>query len=245
MKKTLLALTFILLRVVSLEAQNPELIENIWFAQVTAPFVDDPPAGSIITIPDNFEAIAQFSENMITITHPQCEIGFSAEIEYLDDESFNLLEPFNIDEIVCDNPDFSQFIEAHFNFYFNNELARNIFYYLIIEQTDGTLELVIVNDNASNYSIVYTSPTNLDIEEVFGDDIRLTYNPKTQLISALGEVSEMINLSVYNLSGQKVKEVALIYSEKSISLNNLSKGLYIAQVSNKYGVLKNFKFIKY
>jgi len=226
------------------DAQSVELLENTWYAEIMAPFVDDPPNSQIFICPENFNAIAQFSEDMLVITHPQCEVGFSAEIEYLEGDSFDLLSPFTIDENTCEISEFAEFIEVHFNFYFNDDIARNTFFYLIIERAGGSLELAIVNENASFDSIVYNNSANLSVEESLRNTIRISYTNNTESL-AIFNLEEPAQFSVYNTLGQKQKEVSITHNNESLLLDSLDKGVYIAILKNDKGIQKTFNFLKY
>ena len=105
--------------------------------------------------------------------------------------------------------------------------------------TQGQI-LVVMDNNGNNYSSIsdnFTITTVTEIDEIFDESSLLVYpNPMIEFstISFANPGNESLNLILFNIKGQVVKEVFGLTSDKVIlRRNNLIGGLYFFQLSKQ------------
>lgn len=93
------------------------------------------------------------------------------------------------------------------------------------------------------YDDVSWAPTvALDVNEASSkNDVTLYPNPFTDIITISGDVP-LQSVVIYDASGKMAKEIR--GSEKTISLHNLSSGMYMIKLIMKNGSSKTIKAIK-
>jgi hypothetical protein len=71
--------------------------------------------------------------------------------------------------------------------------------------------------------------THIDIEKM-QNTVNVFPNPANDLLTINNPKNERIELNLYNLAGNKLKQVILTNNENTISTRNFASGIYILQV---------------
>jgi hypothetical protein len=69
-------------------------------------------------------------------------------------------------------------------------------------------------------------------------------NPARELFYVSGNVKNLQNLSIYNLSGQKVMEVENPAEGKGVNISLLNKGMYFITMKSSDGVVSTLRLVK-
>lgn len=227
-----------------LVAQSEELLHTEWKADNIASIQNDiPPFDDIITSPEEFHGIATFYDDHLIVTNIECEVSLSSGIEYIGDNQFNLIPPFDLEDGSCDNPSFIEFSEAHLDFYIINGIPQNPFFYLISEQSNGSPQLAVANVNASNLNVVYTPQSSLSITEENYTYIKLSYDNRRKSFG-IENITEPTDIRIYTVSGLLILSQTITPKE-SCDIAQLPNGLYLVQLETKSAFTKTMRFLKY
>ena len=100
-----------------------------------------------------------------------------------------------------------------------------------------------INIPPGQFRIFGNQPSTLSTDDFdLSNSISIYPNPTNNSFSINASVS---NLSIYDLTGKKVKEFIGEYSKGySFDISNLTKSMYLVQIKNNSGAMKTTKLIK-
>ncbi len=84
--------------------------------------------------------------------------------------------------------------------------------------------------------------SNLDIKTLDNPELYFYPNPAQESITV--STKEALDYIIYNLQGKQLQNGSLQESQRNISIENLSNGIYMLQLSNKNGARKTLKLVK-
>lgn len=97
--------------------------------------------------------------------------------------------------------------------------------------------------NGTNFKDFWEFNRTLDVDQQFMQSIKVYPNPTTNVL--LIEIDEVISsYEIFNQNGQRIKQVDVTSSGKSIDVSDFPSGIYILQITTENGQTKATKFIK-
>ncbi len=110
-----------------------------------------------------------------------------------------------------------------------------------LETISATEKTVINNQEVifTAYSLPYSNPTSIANNELQSSDIMVYPNPATETIAIKGIYNAIIY--IYNITGNKILEIADYSENEKINIQNFPKGMYIVNISS----LKNNRTIRF
>ncbi|MFI1744841.1 T9SS type A sorting domain-containing protein [Thalassobellus sediminis] len=104
-----------------------------------------------------------------------------------------------------------------------------------IDAVDGVITRFTENDGIIHYA------ENLSVNETSNVSILKIHPNPVQNILTINSPSEINQVEIFNMIGQKVYDT---FNKNSINVSNLKTGIYIIEIKDKLGNLKTLKFIK-
>ncbi|WP_034261276.1 T9SS type A sorting domain-containing protein [Altibacter lentus] len=220
-------------------AQDAQLFDNDWYLHKIV--IDKtnyfPPYTS-------FEGRAYFSPEFIEVVHPSCEEGFQNNIQYTNNDVFEIGDGGVVLPGVCGDPVVWEFMEDHYEIYYlDNNFAKNPFTYAFSSGSSG--EIVLTVENADGNRAVYGNE-QLSTPSFVLEACTLFPNPAVDQLNIASEL-DMAGyiLEIYNLQGMVVSRPSSeSISEKIIDVSMLSQGIYFLIIKDTQGQTEIKKFIK-
>ena len=128
------------------------------------------------------------------------------------------------------------FSNLHFNFYLDD--SDQEYEYLVETNSDSDQQLTITNEFGDQ--AIYVN-RQLDISSHKIEVISISPNPTSKILFISSENLQMEQLSVFNLSGQKVMELEEVITE--IDVSSLQNGIYFLKITSEEGTTIK-KFVK-
>ncbi len=97
--------------------------------------------------------------------------------------------------------------------------------------------------NGTNFKDFWEFNRTLDVDQQFIQSIKVYPNPTTNVL--LIDTDEVISFyEIFNQNGQRIKQVDVTSSGKSIDVSDFPNGIYMIQITTENGQTKATKFIK-
>jgi hypothetical protein len=120
----------------------------------------------------------------------------------------------------------------------NSAPAADLFYQIelvLSTSCNPTARTSVLASSKSNKVEQNNTVTGTDQSSAFNEFV-LYPNPASDVVLLTGLLEESTVITVYDLSGSPVKSISTTSSSLSFSVNELSKGLYLMEVQNSYGI---------
>ncbi|HLS29267.1 MAG TPA: T9SS type A sorting domain-containing protein [Flavobacteriaceae bacterium] len=122
-----------------------------------------------------------------------------------------------------------------------NTAPQPYHFYYTINQLEEHQELIVTNDNGDEAH--YKSAPNMSVEDQQKSSLTIFPNPvKNHLY--IENLTENVQLTIYDLSGMKLLSQEINTSTESISLSHLSGGMYFYEILQNGKTIKTGKLIK-
>ncbi|MEM9680295.1 MAG: T9SS type A sorting domain-containing protein, partial [Bacteroidota bacterium] len=116
--------------------------------------------------------------------------------------------------------------------------------YYNLSEGDVTISLPAAVDD-DRFSIVFEQPNVLSVDDARLDDIQLTYDSTSHLLSIKNiDVNDIEQWSIYNIIGQRVMDRTKDNMSLEAHIESLTDGIYILKMDT-YNGSQSFKFIKH
>src|SRR5690606_4198981 len=118
------------------------------------------------------------------------------------------------------------------NLYMAAYIGGGVNSFCIVDTTTGTATPLgtINSDNAEVGFMTIEESLGLE-ESVFADDISLLPNPATDFLTIQNKSNiNLHNISIFNLTGKRVKDIKLSENTTHIDISDLSPGVYVVEV---------------
>lgn len=230
MKKITLTLIGLLFTLSSF-AQDPEII-GTWYLKAfmvdTAPNIyitsSDAPQNPtlIINLDYSFEGIGACNT-------------FTGNFVYSAGEDAYYHENFVVTNLECETNDYNSFEDLYFS-YFDDSIDEYLTMYISISG-----ELIAQVSSTPGFGMVFQDTPFLGINDLDLVELSISPNPTTNTLFITSENLEIKQLSVFNISGQKVMEIKEATSE--IDVSPLQSGIYFLEINSEEGIAIK-KFVK-
>jgi len=140
-----------------------------------------------------------------------------------------LVGPLGINISFAQGADFDP---ATGNLYMAAYIGGGVNSFCIVDTTTGTATPLgtINSDNAEVGFMTIEESLGLE-ESVFADDISLLPNPATDFLTIQNKSNiNLHNISIFNLTGKRVKDIKLSENTTHIDISDLSPGVYVVEV---------------
>lgn len=228
MKKhfTILALAIL----ATANAQDSNLLNTQWYLQKLETATGNYDKNDITV-----DVTAEFGTNKTFFT--KFCFNLNGELNYPTSSSFKFSYMNNpVQNSYCENnQQLKDISKKYIQDFFESNVFNNFSY--TVSVSGSTKSLVITNSKNSKAS--YSNIQNLSLNDIKNVTFKVYHNPVIDLIEI--ESSEKINnIKIYTVNGMLVKDVN---GKSSIQVKDLSKGVYIINISSERG-FHSQKFIK-
>lgn len=167
-----------------------------------------------------------------------CDAG-EGKINFLDEQAFELLNYAVLPGMHCIGPDNLPLSNAFvLDFWFNEEVVS---YEFVINQQGNNKNLIIIDNNENEAH--FQNVPNMSVNNQQKSKLTISLNPVKDYLY-IENLTEKVELEIYNLSGSKLISQELMDSSESIKVSQLSRGIYIYRLNQNGKPTKTGKLIK-
>lgn len=236
------------------EVDNPpeELVDKEWYLtkliidEEEMPFVPDEEVEQSLF---NIWPFDDPNDNIVYAEVLYCEWGSSAilfegENEFYFDSFVYLMHDYWYCEMY-ENIDYHYIYIDEFwmnsDSYLGPDYAYPFHFYYTINQLEEHQELIVINDNG--YEAHFQNVPYLSVDKKQKSNLTLYPNPVKEHLF-IENLTENVQLTIYDLSGMKLLSQEINTSTESINVSLLSGGMYFYEILQNGKALKTGKLIK-
>lgn len=220
-------------------SQDQQLFDTTWYIhkivvnnqEIYPPDVDDN-----FSMAHNMNLV---NEGQYFFTTGFCDYT-DAQMFFEGENSFTLEQDPEVLIGTCNLEESIDFNTAYFNILFY-QTGVGDFSYEIITGNEGGLSLIITNSEGDK---AYYGDALLSLKHYSKESIVVYPNPAIKEIMIGSDSNSFKHIKIYGVNGNLVMNAALELNQKSITIENLSKGFYILELTDSEDRVSLHKLIK-